>query len=201
MGADIEETAAGARVVGVTVASAVRWHEFLREPAFPFVLCDEASQVLGPAAMMVTTLGQQTIFAGDPHQLSPIARSDNRDIRRKLTRTAFDIFQHAHTTKLNEQSRMTQAICTAIGTTFYDGDLRVCRKAIKDADWQRERSAFFVDGREVPRICFDAVTEPAKYSQKYGGFIRFGSAELVLKACDKLAGSYVEPTDIVVLTP
>ena len=201
LGADIEETAAGARVVGVTVATAVRWHDFLREPAFPFVLCDEASQVLGPAAMMVTALGHQTIFAGDPNQLSPIARTDNKSVRGILTRTAFDIFDHVHTTRLNEQSRMTQAICTAIGTTFYDGDLRVCKKALKDADWKRERSAFFVDGREVPRICFDRVKEPATYSKKYGGFIRFDSAQLVLNACDQLAGSYVEPTDVVVLTP
>lgn len=201
LGADVEKTATNARVVGVTVATAVRWNEFLREPAFPFVLCDEASQVLGPAAMMVTTLGQQTIFAGDPNQLSPIARTDDRVAKSKLSRTAFDIFQHVHTTRLNEQSRMTQAICTAIGTTFYDGDLRVCRKAARDAEWKRERSAFFVDGREVPRICFDHVKEPATYSAKYGGFIRFESAQLVLDACDKLAGSYVDSSDIVVLTP
>jgi hypothetical protein len=201
LGADIEETAAGARVVGVTVATAIRWHEYLRAPAFPFVLCDEASQVLGPAAMMITTLGQQTIFAGDPNQLSPIARTENKSIRGQLTRTAFDTFSHVKTTRLNEQSRMTQAICTAIGTTFYDGDLRVCRKAARDAEWKRERSAFYVDGREVPRICFDEVGEPATYSPKYGGFIRYDSAQLVLNACDKLAGSYVDPSDIVVLTP
>jgi superfamily I DNA and/or RNA helicase len=151
--------------------------------------------------MMITTLGQQTIFAGDPNQLSPIARTENKSIRGQLTRTAFDTFSHVKTTRLNEQSRMTQAICTAIGTTFYDGDLRVCRKAARDAEWKRERSAFYVDGREVPRICFDEVGEPATYSPKYGGFIRYDSAQLVLNACDKLAGSYVDPSDIVVLTP
>ena len=201
LGADIEETATGARVIGVTVATAIRWHQFLREAAFPFVLCDEASQVLGPAAMMMTTLGQQTIFAGDPNQLSPIARTDNKSMKRILMRTAFDIFDHVHTTRLNEQSRMTQAICTAIGTTFYDGDLRVCKKAVADPKWKQERSAFYVDGREVPRICFDPVHESATYSTKYGGFIRYDSAQLVLNACDQLAGSYVDPTDVVVLTP
>lgn len=201
LGADIGETAANAKVVGVTVATAIRWHEFLRNPAFPFVLCDEASQVLAPAAMMVTALGNQTIFAGDPNQLSPIARSDNKSVRRTLTNTAFDVFRHVHTTKLNEQSRMTQAICTAVGSTFYDGDLRVCRKAARDPEWKRQRSAFFVDGREVPRICFDEIDEPATYSAKYGGPIRFQSARLVLDACDRLAGSYVDPEHIVVLTP
>lgn len=201
LGADIGDTAANAKVVGVTVATAIRWHEFLRNPAFPFVLCDEASQVLGPAAMMITALGNQTIFAGDPNQLSPIARSDNKSVRRTLTSTAFDVFRHVHTTKLNEQSRMTQAICTAVGSTFYDGDLRVCRKAARDPEWKRQRSAFYVDGREVPRICFDQIDEPATYSAKYGGHIRFQSARLVVDALDKLAGSYVDPADIVVLTP
>lgn len=96
---------------------------------------------------------------------------------------------------------MMQAICTAVGSTFYGGDLLVCRKAVRDPEWKKTRSAFFVDGREVPRICFDQIDEPATYSPKYGGFIRFKSAELILDACDKLARSYVDPTDIVVLTP
>lgn len=199
LGADIQATASTARVVGVTVATAIRWHGALTERRFPFVVCDEASQVLGPAAMMIATMGDRTLFAGDPQQLSPIARSDNAATRRILVRTAFDVFGHVKTTRLNEQSRMTQAICTAVGSTFYDGDLIVCKKARRDPDWRSARSPFFVDGREVPRVCFIPVAEGALYSPKYGGFIRFGSAEQVLKAVDQLAGSYVEPKEIVVL--
>lgn len=201
LGADIETTAASARVVGVTVATAVRWHHCLLNPRFPFVLCDEASQVLGPAALMMAAMGAQTIFAGDPQQLSPIARSDSAAVRGALTRTAFDVFGHVKTARLNEQSRMTQAICQIVGTTFYGGDLMVCRKAANDKGWESSRSPFFVNGRKVPRVCFDPVSAEATYSQKYGGFIRFESADLVRAALDKLSGSYVEPQDIVVLTP
>lgn len=201
LGADIETTAASARVVGVTVATAIRWHHCLQSPRFPFVLCDEASQVLGPAAMMVAAMGQQTIFAGDPQQLSPIARSENATVRGALTRTAFDVFSHVKTTRLNEQSRMAQAICHIVGTTFYGGDLLVCKKASGDEGWKSSRSPFFVNGREVPRVCFDPVREEATFSTKYGGFIRFESAKLVVSALDELAGSYVDPKDVVVLTP
>ena len=201
LGADIGSTAASARVVGVTVATAVRWHEELRSQPFPFVLCDEASQVLGPAAIMMTAMGDRTIFAGDPQQLSPIARTDSQTARRVFTRTAFDVFAHVKTAHLNEQSRMTQAICSAVGATFYGGDLLVCKKAVRDEDWRQARSPFFVNGREVPRVCFDQIDEPAQYSAKYGGFIRFKSAHLVTKVLDKLAGSYVEPNEVVVLTP
>lgn len=63
------------------------------------------------------------------------------------------------------------------------------------------RSPFFVNGREVPRVCFDQIDEAGQYSAKYGGFIRFKSAHLVTKVLDELAGSYVEPNEVVVLTP
>jgi superfamily I DNA and/or RNA helicase len=96
---------------------------------------------------------------------------------------------------------MAQAICHIVGATFYDGDLLVCKKAKEDKAWRASRSPFFVNGREVPRVCFDPVREEATFSTKYGGFIRFESAKLVLAALDELAGSYVDAKDIVVLTP
>lgn len=201
LGADIETTTASARVVAVTVATAIRWQAVLASRPFSFVLCDESSQVVGPAALMIAAMADRVIFAGDPQQLSPIARADSKPTRQVLSRTAFDLFRHVRTASLNEQSRMTQAICSAVGATFYAGDLRVCKKANRDSEWKKARSPFFVNGREVPRVCFDRVAEPATYSQKYGGFIRFTSAERVCKALDALAGSYVDPKDVVVLTP
>lgn len=201
LSADISDTAANARIVGVTVSTAIRWHGALIEKPFPFVICDEASQVIAPAAMMVAALGQQTIFAGDPQQLSPIVRSEAKGADGTLRRTAFDVFRHVRTVRLNEQSRMAAAICQVVGATFYDNDLLVCRKAARDPAWKKARSPYFVDGREVPRVCFDAISEPASYSARYGGFIRFQSAKLVEKIADELAGSYVEASDILVLTP
>ncbi len=96
---------------------------------------------------------------------------------------------------------MAVGICQAVSTTFYNGELKVCRKAMADPDWKKQRSPFFVDGREIPRVCFDQVSEPATYSQSYGGFIRFQSAKLIETIIDNLAGSYVDADDIMVLTP
>jgi hypothetical protein len=201
LSSDIADTARGASIVGVTVATATRWHSELTAQRFPFVICDEASQVIGPAAMMVAAMADRSIFAGDPQQLSPISRTDASGSGLALRRTAFDTFKHVHTTRLNEQSRMAQGICHAIGQTFYEGDLMVCRKATRDPEWRTARSPCFVNGREVPRICFDAVSKPSTYSAQYGGFIRFETAKLIERIADELAGSYVEPADILVLTP
>jgi hypothetical protein len=202
LGADISSVASQSRLVATTVSSAITWNETFREAGpWHFVICDEASQVIGPAALMVPAMGQQTIFAGDPCQLSPIVQCDEAREKTLLAKTAFDLFAHARTTMLNEQSRMAVGICQAVSTTFYDGELKVCRKALADPEWKTQRSPFFVDGREIPRVCFDQVSEPATYSQNYGGFIRFQSAKLIETIIDNLAGSYVDPQDILVLTP
>lgn len=202
LGADISAVASESRLVATTVSSAITWHETLREAGpWHFVICDEASQVIGPAALMVPAMGQQTIFAGDPCQLSPIVQCAEPREKALLGRTAFDLFAHTPTTMLNEQSRMAVGICQAVSTTFYNGELKVCRKALADPEWKTQRSPFFVDGREIPRVCFDQVSEPATYSQNYGGFIRFQSAKLVETIVDNLAGSYVDPQDILILTP
>jgi hypothetical protein len=201
LAADIGATAASARVVGVTVSTAIRWHDALTSMPFDFVICDEASQIIGPAALMVTALGEQTLFAGDPQQLSPIVRSDDKSGATVLKKNAFDLFKHAKTVRLNEQSRMSQGICHAIGSTFYANDLIVCRKAARDPEWKRARSPYYVDGRPVPRICFEPISEPASFSAKYGGFIRFQSAKLIEEIADQLAGSYVDPSELLVLTP
>ena len=202
LGADISAVASEARLVATTVSSAITWHETLRAAGpWHFVICDEASQVIGPAALMVPAMGQQTIFAGDPCQLSPIVQSTGAGEKALLGKTAFDLFAHVPTTMLNEQSRMAVGICQAVSTTFYDGELKVCRKALADPEWKKQRSPFFVDGREIPRVCFGQVSEPATYSQSYGGFIRFQSAKLIETIIDNLAGSYVDAEDIMVLTP
>lgn len=200
--ADVHSVSQTARVVGLTVSSAFRWRHALKKAGpWPFVICDEASQVIKPAAMMITALGQQTIFAGDPQQLSPIIQDRQESVGKMLGETAFDVFAHVSTVRLNEQSRMTHAICSAVGAVFYQGDLKVCMKAARDANWKQERSAVFVNGRQVPRVCFDSVSEPMNWSQQYGGPIRFMSAQLVKTAIDELMGSYTDPESILVLTP
>ena len=96
---------------------------------------------------------------------------------------------------------MAMGVCHAVSKTFYNGDLTVCRKARQDKAWKAYRSPYFVNGREVPRVCFEQISEPCQYSQNYGGFIRFQSAKMVETIIDHLTGSYINADDVLILTP
>lgn len=199
---DISRFASTARVIALTTASLMIWQEAIRAAGkWHFLVCDEASQVMGPMALMLTTFATNTTFAGDPNQLSPIVQSGDAGTQALLAKTAFQIVEASARVQLNEQSRMTPAICDVIGATFYGGDLHVCKKSTADEAWKRERSPYYVDGREVPRIMFDGAADTATWSTKYNGFIRYSSAQIVAQYVAALLGSYCEPKDILILTP
>lgn len=199
---DVRSVAQTARLVGVTTASLFIWNEAIAAAGpWHFVVCDEASQVSAPAALMLTTFARQAIFSGDPHQLAPVVQSDAQETRDILSMTAFQAVRGAKSVQLNEQSRMSHAICDAVGNTFYGGDLIVCRKARKNKEWKSARSPYLIGGREVPGIMFDDQADGPTWSNKYNGLIRFTSAELVSDYVAEFLGIYVDAKDILVLTP
>jgi superfamily I DNA and/or RNA helicase len=165
-----------------------------------YLVCDEASQITLPAAVMSATFAARSVFAGDPEQLAPVVQNPEKSVQDILTKTAFNVFRDLRV-RLNEQSRMCVEICDAVSSTFYNGDLKVCAKARNDPDWKKERDPWYVNGREMPRIMFDERADEAKWSPKYNGFIRFGSAKIVEAIANELLGSYVGERDILVLTP
>jgi hypothetical protein len=197
---DFVALARDTRVLALTTTSAFLHFDALSMArAWHVVVCDEASQVTMPAALMVGTLATQAIFAGDPNQLAPVVQC--KAAAPLLSRTAFDVLTQARTVRLNEQSRMAPGICDVISHAFYGNDLIVCRKAARDTQWHRERSPWFVNGRPVPPILFDNRAGDHDWSAKYNGWIRYGSAKVVQALVSELLGSYAEPQDILVLTP
>lgn len=96
---------------------------------------------------------------------------------------------------------MSVGICDVVSTTFYDNGLRVCSKAARDKAWKADRSPWFLNGREVPRVMFDDRAGPSTWSPKYNGLIRFGSAQIIEALVAELLGSYVEAEELLVLTP
>lgn len=199
--ADIVAIGMQARVLAVTTTSAFMWYEAITAcDRWDFVICDEASQVMLPAALMIAGAGRRVLFAGDPHQLAPVVQSKDTSVQTLLTKTAFDL-EDLPQIQLNEQSRMCREICETISKTFYDGGLSVCTKAGQDKAWQHERSPYFVDGRQLPRVFCETIDDAATWSAKYNGFIRFKSAELTIQLVSELLGSYAEERDILVLTP
>lgn len=198
---DIITIGSQARLIAITTTSAFIWHDAIAACGkWDFVICDEASQVMMPAALMLAATGHRVLFAGDPNQLAPVVQSRDETVQSVLTRTAFD-FPDMERVQLNEQSRMCPEICSTIGKTFYDGKLMVCNKAKRDAQWVAERSPYFVNGRPLPRVYCETLDDVATWSAKYNGFIRYKSAELITGLVSEILGSYADERDILVLTP
>ncbi len=197
---DFVALAQDTRVLALTTTSAFLHFDALQAAkAWHVVVCDEASQVTMPAALMVGTLAAQAVFAGDPNQLAPVVQC--KAAIPILSQTAFDVLTQARTVRLNEQSRMAPGICDVISHAFYAGNLIVCRAALRDTRWHQERSPWFVNGRPVPPILFDDRAGDHGWSAKYNGWIRYGSAKIVQALVSELLGSYAEPHEILVLTP
>lgn len=199
---DTEQVAQGARLLAMTTASLFIHQEAVRAAGpWHFAICDEASQIMFPAALMAASFAAYSTFAGDPNQLAPIVQAGEPWVEASLGSSAFDALPQAKVVHLNEQSRMSVGICDVVSATFYDNGLRVCSKATRDKVWKAERSPWYLNGREVPRVMFDDRAGPSTWSAKYNGLIRFGSAQIVEALVAELLGSYVEADELLVLTP
>lgn len=201
---DVALVAASSRVIGITTNSFFRHYESIKRSdgtPWTFTIADEASQIMLPAALMVTSLSSCSTFAGDPKQLAPIVQADDLSAKAVLEKTAFDLLKAAPTTFLNEQSRMCQGVCDVVSNTFYGGELIVCKRALRDNEWKKERSSWFINGRELPRVLVDDRAGDPTWSSKYNGKIRLQSAKMVCAWISELIGSYVKPDEILILTP
>ncbi|WP_420326218.1 DEAD/DEAH box helicase [Mameliella sp.] len=197
---DIAYTCSQSRLIAITTNSFFRHFDDIPK-GWHFALADEASQIPLPAALMVASKAHCVTFAGDPKQLAPIVQTDDISAETILGKTAFDVFKEAPSVFLNEQSRMCQGVCDVVSHTFYDDQLIVCQKAARDAAWKKDRSPWFLNGREMPRVMVDDRAGEATWSKKYNGKIRYQSAEIIAAMIDELLGSYAEPDDIMILTP
>lgn len=199
--AAVSEILARSACVGMTATSALFWFQALQESAPDLVVVDEASQLSGPAAQMVATAGKRTVFAGDPKQLSAVVRTKSARSRKILSETAFSIATNAPQVLLEEQSRMALPICTIVSKVFYDGRLIVAKDKRNDNLWLKERSPYWIEGRKQEQFQIRWTTGASTWSQKYKGPIRYDSAQAILTLVDDMLGAYVDPNDIVVLTP
>jgi len=209
---DVAAVTARSRVVAVTTSFLFQNFDALLEEneprsragaktAWHFVIADEASQIMLPASLMAASAGACATFAGDPNQLAPIVQSSNEHARTMLEKTAFEAFNSASQVFLNEQSRMCQGICDVVSHTFYNNQLIVCRKAEANPEWQQQRSPWFLDGRELPRVLIDNRGGECKWSQKFNGKIRYESAKLIVAYVHEMLGCYADPADLLILTP
>jgi DNA replication ATP-dependent helicase Dna2 len=192
-----------ARLAAMTTTRAAFTYDAIAERGqFDVVVFDEASQVSLAHALALAPFGRRALFAGDPKQLAPVVKSARSDARQWLGRSMFSAMRTSdpYTCLLDEQSRMAEPICRVVSRAFYGGKLKVAADCRTDSRWRAPRREFDVLGLGA-RNAYVVKTEfESKYSRKYGGHIRFETAELIVKIVRDLLKE-IRQEDILVLTP
>ena len=178
------------------------------EPPFDLLVFDEASQVSLAHALALMPLGRARLFAGDPQQLSPVQRSEDRLARRWLGRSAFaEMPRHAMSggpavALLDEQSRMAPPIGALVSELFYDGALRVAADALENPAWQAARQRALGDIGPETHVHVHAVKSDGGWVAAERGPVRRESAEAIAALLEAaLASGDWQPEELIVLTP
>lgn len=185
-----------------TTRAAFTFSDLYTRPRYDLIAFDEATQVGLAHALVVALLGRKTLFAGDPEQLAPIVKSEDLSARRWLGQSMFVHMndQEDSTVVLNEQSRMAEPICRIVSNVFYKQQLVVASGCLRDPAWNSYREPVHVRSIGDNNTRVWNTDRDGTWSQRYHGWIRYGSAEFVrdlvceLKACQ-------DEKDILVLTP
>jgi hypothetical protein len=200
--ADLTAVFGGARVIAATSASIL--HNFDAYDAVPwrFLVVDEASQLPAATAVMLATLSERVLFAGDPRQLPAVVQSEHPLCRHYMMSTAFDVFEgKAPFVRLNEQSRMSPDICELVSKVFYRGELSVAADKLTDRSWKAERTIGSSADEIESAIVIRRIDKESQWSAKYQGRIRYDSAVECATTVERLIAKGVAEEDIWALTP
>ena len=174
------------------------------EPPFDLLVFDEASQVSLAHALALMPLGRGRLFAGDPQQLSPVLRSNDRSARRWLGGSAFAEKPRAgpSVVLLDEQSRMAEPISALVSDMFYGGVLRVAADAAALPGWQAARGRALGDMAAHTHVHVHRLKTDGAWSAAERGPVRAESAAVIarLVAAALAAGDW-QPHELIVLTP
>ena len=171
---------------------------------FDLVVFDEASQVSLAHALALMPLGRARLFAGDPQQLAPVLRSDDRLARRWLGRSAFDEMPRTGPALalLDEQSRMAPPIGELVSELFYGGSLRVAGDALGSAAWRADRQRALGPIGADRHVHLHRVKSDGAWVAAARGPVRRESAEALAElVAQALAHDHWRPEDLIVLTP
>lgn len=202
MRTDVSALFGDARVIAATSASILHNLSAYDTVPWRFLVVDEASQLTGATAVMLATLSERVLFAGDPKQLPAVVQSEHPLCRRYMRSTAFDIFEDAvPSVRLNEQSRMSPALCELVSKVFYRGELAVAGDKVHDRSWHEERRIGSPGSTQDDAIIIRRIGSESQWSQKYSGRIRHESAIECAATVERLVSKGVAESDIWALTP
>jgi DNA replication ATP-dependent helicase Dna2 len=199
-----------ARLASMTTTRAAFTLKTLRElsaddePPFDLVVFDEASQVSLAHTLALMPLARACLFAGDPEQLSPIVRSDDRLARKWLGRSAFaeTPVGRPSVAMLDEQSRMAGPINELVSDMFYNGALRVAADAQAAIEWLAARQRPFGDIDAATHVTIRSMQTSGSWSATERGPVRRESAAAIADlVAGALASGEWRPDEIIVLTP
>lgn len=174
------------------------------EPPFDLVVFDEASQVSLAHALALMPLGRARLFAGDPQQLAPVQRSDDRLARRWLGRSPFAEMPRGGpaVALLDEQSRMAPPIGELVSELFYDGALRVAGDALASPDWLKARQRRLGELPAERHVHLQRMKTDGGWVAAERGPVRRESAEaMAALVAQALASGDWQPNELIVLTP
>lgn len=201
----IEEVVSNYSIIAMTSTVALYYFDLLLENKFDLVILEEASQINLCQALMLALLGDRVIFTGDDKQLSPIAQSKTKEAKEYLKESIFkykNSYLKDRVFFLNEQSRMTGNICRIVSEVFYDGQLCLASFIPKFNKWKEERKLYPEDIFKGKDIDILNAEDKGQWSQRYGGLIRFSSADKIDKICRNLIDHFdSKEEDINILTP
>ena len=177
-----------------------------RQPPFDLLVFDEASQVSLAQALVLMPLARQWLFAGDPEQLGPVQRAPEREARRWLGRSPFEVMPRGaatpQVTLLDEQSRMAPPISALVSDCFYSGLLRVAIDALAAPAWLTARTRTLGGLPAGQHLHILPVQRDGGWSASERGPVRRESAETVAEMlAAALASGEWQPHELVVLTP
>lgn len=137
------------RLYAMTVSTALQKHAALQELGkFDLLLIEEASQAPLCQTLLLCALAKSTIYAGDPRQLSPVAKSPEESVRKWMATSPMDLMPDLGldmVTMLREQQRMAPEICALVSAIGYEGQLTTAEMCLFCSKWMLDRSKPFAE--------------------------------------------------------
>lgn len=192
------------RLFAMTVATAIQKIDSLRELApFDFCLVEEASQASLVQVLPLAAISTSIFFAGDPAQLSPVAKHHDPKVRQWMAASPFSRMPDMTSPAvwmLTEQRRMADSICRLVSDIAYlEHPLVTAPDVLNSKVWMASRHRGF--GRYGPdrHLIMHSVQETLR-AQEFVRKRQESVAEIVtlLKECTV---DGFQPKDVMVITP
>ena len=192
------------RLFAMTVASALQRIDSLREMgAFDFCLVEEASQASLAQILPLAAISTSIFLAGDPAQLSPVAKHHDAKVRKWMAASPFsqmpDISSEA-VWVLTEQRRMADSICRLVSDMAYaESGLVTASDVLNSRSWNTARHKAFGPYSPDRHLIVHPICERVEVHGPVR--VREESIEEILGMLSQCRTDGFQAKDVLVITP